>query len=115
MAVKKANLIYYCCMALAKTKLSAGEIKELREKARKAISPLKPADKTHYYDMGATRTNAGRSLPDYYLVYFFHHRHAHLSLLQHADNLALRGNAFSSRQISLLQVRFCRKLPLKAC
>ncbi len=43
------------------------EIEEIREKAIKAICPLRSAD-TDYF--GARRTAAGFQLPDYYLVYF---------------------------------------------
>jgi hypothetical protein len=57
-------------MAHSKTKLSAEEIKALRERVAKAVAPLKPADETRRYNVGSTRTKAGRGLPPYYLVYF---------------------------------------------
>jgi hypothetical protein len=50
------------------------EFDELRERARQAISPLKPADDHTKADdkflFMAKRTDAGRRLPPYYLVYF---------------------------------------------
>ena len=50
------------------------ELKPIREAARRAIGPLRPTDensratKTFLFD--AQRTEAGRDLPPYYLVYF---------------------------------------------
>jgi hypothetical protein len=47
---------------------------EIREQARQALSPLKPADDATKADdkllFTAKRTDAGRHLPPYYLVYF---------------------------------------------
>lgn len=63
-------MYYDCRMAQPKTKLSAVEIEVLRERASKAIAPLKPAERTHLYELGTTRTKAGYKLPAYYLVYF---------------------------------------------
>jgi hypothetical protein len=57
-------------MARPKTKLSTKEIEAIREGVAKAITPLKPADRTRRYEIGATRTKAGRRLPEHYLVYF---------------------------------------------
>jgi hypothetical protein len=57
-------------MARPKTKLSAEEIEAVRERVTKAIAPLKPADRTRQYEVGTARTEAGRKLPAYYMVYF---------------------------------------------
>src|SRR5579884_3575483 len=57
-------------MARTKETLSTEEIATIRERTTKAIAPLKPADRTHHYDFGITRTTAGQLLPPYYLVYF---------------------------------------------
>jgi hypothetical protein len=57
-------------MVRPKTKLSSEEIEALRERASKAIAPLKPADRARLYELGTTRTKAGDKLPEYYLVYF---------------------------------------------
>jgi hypothetical protein len=57
-------------MSRSTTKLSVEEIETIREKAAKAIAPLKPADRTRNYDFGTTRTNAGQRLPKPYFVYF---------------------------------------------
>jgi len=57
-------------MARPKTTLSTEEIEAVRERATKAIAPLKPADGTHRYKIGTTRTRAGQALPAPYLVYF---------------------------------------------
>lgn len=49
------------------------DIEKLREVARQAISPVRPADKhTRVGELflKAQRTKAGRELPDHYLVYF---------------------------------------------
>lgn len=49
-------------------------IEEIRQKARRALGPLKQAELDqgtyHQLFMSAKRTNAGRQLPPYYLVYF---------------------------------------------
>ena len=57
-------------MALAKAKLSAEEIEEIRQRAARAIAPLMPADLARRYQIGTTRTKAGHKLPVYYLVHF---------------------------------------------
>lgn len=50
------------------------ELEAIREKALRAIRPLKPLDSSTEHDPKtlflARRTNAGRELPPYYLVYF---------------------------------------------
>jgi hypothetical protein len=50
------------------------ELGEIREAARRAIAPIKPADASTQADANflftAKRTNASHSLPPYYLVYF---------------------------------------------
>ena len=46
-------------MARPKTKLSSEEIEALRERASKAIAPLKPADRAGLYEVGTTRTKGG--------------------------------------------------------
>jgi hypothetical protein len=50
------------------------ELEEVRDAARRAINPIKPADKRTNADKdflyAAKRTNAGDGLPPYYLVYF---------------------------------------------
>ncbi len=50
------------------------ELEAIREKALRAIGPLKPLDSSTEHDPKtlflARRTNAGRELPPYYLVYF---------------------------------------------
>lgn len=51
-----------------------GQFEAVRAAAQRAISPLKPADKESAADrdflIKAARTEAGRSLPPYYFVYF---------------------------------------------
>src|SRR5438477_5716589 len=44
------------------------ELEQIRKKALQAISPLRPADTGRYF--WGERTNAGRELPPYYVVYF---------------------------------------------
>jgi hypothetical protein len=50
------------------------ELEFVRERALRAIQPLKPLDSFTQHDpkslIFACRTNAGRELPPYYLVYF---------------------------------------------
>jgi len=50
------------------------ELEGIREAARRAINPIKPADASTQAEskflFTAKRTDAGRSLPPYYLVYF---------------------------------------------
>lgn len=50
------------------------ELEAIREKALRAVRPLKPLDSSTEHDPKtlflARRTNAGRELPPYYLVYF---------------------------------------------
>jgi hypothetical protein len=50
------------------------ELEAVREMARRAISPIKPSDSNTQADakflFTAVRTEAGRKLPPYYLVYF---------------------------------------------
>ena len=50
------------------------ELEAVRAAARRAISPIKPADSKTKADreflFTATRTDAGKNLPPYYLVYF---------------------------------------------
>src|ERR1017187_2517554 len=50
------------------------ELEEVRDAERRAIDPIKPADASSQADakflFTATRTDAGRNLPPYYLVYF---------------------------------------------
>jgi hypothetical protein len=50
------------------------ELEEVREAAKRAVAPLKPADentRAHAkFLFNAVRTDAGRNLPPYYLVYF---------------------------------------------
>jgi len=50
--------------------LSQDEIKEIRERVLRAIAPLKPAERGRKYVFGDIRTDGGRELPPYYLVYF---------------------------------------------
>jgi len=57
-------------MARKKLVLEAAEIELIRERATKAIAPLKPPEKGHKYSWGSNRTRAGQQLPEYYLVYF---------------------------------------------
>jgi hypothetical protein len=57
-------------MKRLKAKLSREEIDQVRERAMRAIEPLKPADRSKKYAMGTNRTRAGQSLPHHYLVYF---------------------------------------------
>lgn len=45
------------------------ELEKVRASAMRAISPVKPAASKHFL-FNAKRTNAGRHLPPYYLVYF---------------------------------------------
>ena len=50
------------------------DIEKLKKRVREAISPLKPADDNSQAEkdllFNASRTEAGRQLPEYYLVYF---------------------------------------------
>jgi hypothetical protein len=48
------------------------ELELTRAAARRAIGPIKPADPSAHknFPFGGQRTNGGRSLPPYYLVYF---------------------------------------------
>lgn len=57
-------------MARRKLVLETAEIELLRERAAKAIAPLKPPVKDHKYRWGDKRTQAGDELPAYYLVHF---------------------------------------------
>jgi hypothetical protein len=54
--------------------LNSEQIETVRTRAQKAISPLEPADFSMRAPKGflfnAKRTDAGRTLPPYYLVYF---------------------------------------------
>lgn len=53
-------------------KLLPSNLVKLKEKLLKEISPLKPADESTRFIKSSysTRSNTGRSLPEYYLVYF---------------------------------------------
>lgn len=57
-------------MGRVKTKLWPEEIEAIRERALRAVAPLKPADRSQHYVIGTTRTRAGQALPEPYLVYF---------------------------------------------
>jgi hypothetical protein len=57
-------------MTRTRTILTAEEIEEIRIRTARAIAPLKPPENGRKYTWGDTRTNGGRSLPVYYLVYF---------------------------------------------
>lgn len=57
-------------MARRKLVLEAEEIELIRERAAKAIAPLKAPEKDRKYNWGSKRTQAGQQLPEYYLVYF---------------------------------------------
>lgn len=57
-------------MARSAQLLSDEEILEVRNRAQRAVSPLKPPTKGGSYTYGSTRTKAGQRLPPYYLVYF---------------------------------------------
>jgi hypothetical protein len=57
-------------MARRKLVLKKEEIELIRERAAKAIAPLKPPEKDRKYNWGSKRTQAGQQLPEYYLVYF---------------------------------------------
>jgi len=48
--------------------MNNNELEQIRKKALQAISPLRPAEKGKYF--WGERTNAGRDLPPYYVVYF---------------------------------------------
>jgi hypothetical protein len=61
---------YHGQMAREKTILTTDEIEEVRQRATRAIAPLKVPDQGRKYKWGDKRTNAGRQLPPYYLVYF---------------------------------------------
>lgn len=50
--------------------MSAEEIEALRERVRKAVAPLRPADRDDYGNIGIIRTKGGHVLPEHYLVYF---------------------------------------------
>jgi hypothetical protein len=56
-------------MAYPKIILSADQIQQIREKALKAIAPLKPPDQSARISFGK-RTEAGQELPPYYLLFF---------------------------------------------
>lgn len=57
-------------MAPNKLILTANEMEQIRAQAARAIAPLKPPEKGCKYKWGGARTDAGRELPPYYLVYF---------------------------------------------
>ena len=57
-------------MARTRTILTAEEVERIRAQAIHAIAPLKPAKNVYEYAWGGKRTEAGRELPVYYLVYF---------------------------------------------
>jgi hypothetical protein len=57
-------------MARRKVVLEAQKIEEIRQRALRAIAPLKPPEKGQQYRWGDRRTQAGGDLPEYYLVYF---------------------------------------------
>ena len=57
-------------MARTSTILTPEEIEEVRQQAMRAVAPLRPPAEGRKYTYGQKRTNAGRSLPEYYLVYF---------------------------------------------
>lgn len=57
-------------MAAKKVVLTAEEIEQIRQRTARAIAPLKPPEKNRQYRWGDKRTQAGRNLPEYYLVYF---------------------------------------------
>lgn len=54
---------------MAKTAIPK-ELEPVRELARRAIAPIKPSDGSNTPPTGDRRTDAGRKLPPYYLVYF---------------------------------------------
>jgi hypothetical protein len=57
-------------MARKKMILTSTEIEEVRQQTIRAIAPLRPPEKGRKYSFGDKRTDAGRKLPEYYLVYF---------------------------------------------
>ncbi|QNI36488.1 hypothetical protein [Edaphobacter albus] len=57
-------------MAESNGLLSAEEIAEIKQRALRAISPLEPPSRGKNYRVGDKRTEAGKNLPEYYLVYF---------------------------------------------
>jgi len=57
-------------MAKGKGVLTKDEVDEIRLRAARAIAPLRPLKKGQTYKWGDLRTQAGRDLPVYYLVYF---------------------------------------------
>jgi hypothetical protein len=57
-------------MTQTRAQLSPEEIEALRERAMRAVLPLRPADRSKKYVIGTERTRAGQALPDHYLVYF---------------------------------------------
>jgi len=59
-----------CIMTHIRTILTTEEVERVRVRTLRAIAPLKPPEKGRKYVWGDTRTNAGRCLPVYYLVYF---------------------------------------------
>jgi hypothetical protein len=50
--------------------LTVDEVEQIRAQAARAIAPLKSPERGIKYDWGGVRTDAGRELPPYYLVYF---------------------------------------------
>jgi hypothetical protein len=50
--------------------LTKGDVEQIRAQAARAIAPLKPLQEWRKYKWGGARTDAGRELPPYYLVYF---------------------------------------------
>jgi hypothetical protein len=55
---------------MAPVTLSGEQIEEIRQRAARAIAPLKPPDAGKRYVMGSARTKGGRALPRHYFVYF---------------------------------------------
>src|ERR1700694_5758432 len=63
-------MAYDFSMTQAKAKLSREDIEAIRERATRAVEPLRPADRSKKYAIGTDRTRAGQTLPEHYLVYF---------------------------------------------
>jgi hypothetical protein len=62
--------VYDVQMVRKKTILTTAEIEKVRQRAIRAVAPLRPPEQGRKYNYGDKRTEAGRRLPEYYLVYF---------------------------------------------
>jgi hypothetical protein len=68
-ATTQSDTLSSWIMAINKMVLTVAEVEQIRAQAAHAVAPLKPLSGGRY-GSGGVRTDAGRELPPYYLVYF---------------------------------------------